>query len=386
VGVIALLMLGVAGVGHMAMANLAAAQARNAADFAALSAGRELARRSAMSGRPIDQGGLRAVAERVARDSGARLEEVAVESAAAGRPVEVVVRVAVAGPLGLPVAARSRARVAAAAESASRWATGGGYRGPLVLRDGAPTCPAVARAFDAMDAAAARAGVDLVVVSGFRSDAEQAELFRRHPDPRWVAPPGRSRHRDATELDIASSGGAWAWLAAHAADFGFVQRYAWEPWHWGYRAGCGSAGLPGWVPARYRRTIGRAARAHGLAPALLAALLRVESGFDPRAVSAAGAQGIAQFLPATAAEVGLKDPFDAPRAIDAAARLMAELRERLGSVELALAAYNAGPGAVSRHGGVPPFRETRAYVARVLRLAGEHGVQRSPSSVRLVLD
>ncbi|MCB0882489.1 MAG: transglycosylase SLT domain-containing protein [Thermoleophilia bacterium] len=181
-------------------------------------------------------------------------------------------------------------------------------------------------------------------------------------------------------------------MAGHASAFGFVQRYSWEPWHFGYVPGCGTARggpevagwgeravgsappatpdarLPGWVPAAYRRAVAASARAGGVPPALLAALLRAESGFDPRAVSPAGARGIAQFMPATAASVGLGDPFDPEPAIAAAGRLLgAHLRE-FGSVPLALAAYNAGPGAVRRHGGVPPFAETRAYVARIVAL------------------
>ena len=87
-------------------------------------------------------------------------------------------------------------------------------------------------------------GLDLVVVSGFRSDAEQAELFARHPDPRWVAPPGHSLHRCATELDLGPSS-AYGWLAANAGRFGFVRRYSWEAWHFGYAAGpppCSQAG------------------------------------------------------------------------------------------------------------------------------------------------
>jgi hypothetical protein len=244
-------------------------------------------------------------------------------------------------------------------------------------------CPAVAAAFDLMDAAARADGVDLQVTSGFRSDAEQAVLFRRHPDPRWVAPPGRSRHRDATELDLNMLGGdgAHAWLRDHAGRFGFVQRYAWEPWHWGYVPGCGAragvgapgarpADLPGWVPAAYRGPVATAAVRHGLPPLLLAALLRSESGFDPRAVSPAGARGIAQFMPATARGIGLRDPFDPAQAIPAAARLLSGHVRAFGSVPLALAAYNAGPGAVRRHGGIPPYPETQAYVARVLALAG----------------
>ncbi|HSI30806.1 MAG TPA: transglycosylase SLT domain-containing protein, partial [Miltoncostaeaceae bacterium] len=282
---------------------------------------------------------------------------------------------------------------AVAGDGPTGWATGGGYSGPLVYRDGKPMCPAVGAAFDLMDAAAGAEGVDLVVVSGFRSDAEQAVLFARHPDPRWVAPPGRSRHRDATELDLNmhnGGGGAYAWLSRNGSRFGFVQRYSWEPWHWGYLPGCGpsnallglgrssggrpSAGeVPDWVPNGFRSLVAAAAVANGVAPALLAALLRSESGFDPRAVSPAGAQGIAQLMPATARGLGVRDPFDPSQAIPAAARLLGGHLRAFGSVPLALAAYNAGPGAVRRYGGVPPYRETQAYVARVMALAGGAG-------------
>ena len=123
-------------------------------------------------------------------------------------------------------------------------ADGGGYSGPLLYRDGEGMRPDVASAFDRMSAAARRAEIDLVVVSGFRSDAEQAELFARHPDPRWVAPPGHSLHRCATELDLGPSS-AYGWLAANARRFGFVQRYSWEAWHYGFAAGpppCSQAG------------------------------------------------------------------------------------------------------------------------------------------------
>jgi soluble lytic murein transglycosylase-like protein len=180
--------------------------------------------------------------------------------------------------------------------------------------------------------------------------------------------------------------GAYAWLARNGTRFGFLQRYSWEPWHWGYLPGCGAGGaaasarpgaspaaLPGWVPARYRAEIAAAASANGIAPVLLAALLRAESGFDQRAVSPAGAQGIAQFMPATARGMGLADPFDPAQAIPAAARLLGGHLRAFGSVPLALAAYNAGAGAVRRYGGVPPYRETQAYVARIMALAGGAG-------------
>ena len=121
----------------------------------------------------------------------------------------------------------------AAGGAAPARASGGGYSGPLVHRDGEGMRPDVAAAFDRMAAAAARAGLTLIVNSGFRSDAEQAALFAAHPDPRWVAPPGTSLHRCATELDLGPES-AYGWLAANASRFGFVQRYSWESWHFGY--------------------------------------------------------------------------------------------------------------------------------------------------------
>src|SRR5215207_1131915 len=110
-------------------------------------------------------------------------------------------------------------------------ASGGGYDGPLAYRQAKPMRPDVALAFDRMAAAArTQAGIFLSISSGFRSDAEQARLFAAHPDPKWVAPPGESLHRYATELDLGPPT-AYGWLAANAPRFGFVQRYSWEPWH-----------------------------------------------------------------------------------------------------------------------------------------------------------
>jgi soluble lytic murein transglycosylase-like protein len=100
-------------------------------------------------------------------------------------------------------------------------------------------------------------------------------------------------------------------------------------------------------------------------PALLAAVAEAESGFDPSAVSPAGAQGLMQFMPATAAEMGV-DPWDPVSAIDGAARYLRTSLDRFGSTELAVASYNAGRGAVARYGGVPPFPETRNYLRTVL--------------------
>ena len=139
---------------------------------------------------------------------------------------------------------RSRAEASAVAEagapasavdaSAPTMASGGGYGGPLAYRQGHGMRPDVAAAFDRMSAAAAAEGLALVVNSAFRSDAEQAALFAAHPDPTWVAPPGHSLHRCATELDLGPEE-AYGWLAGNAGRFGFVQRYSWEAWHYEYR-------------------------------------------------------------------------------------------------------------------------------------------------------
>ena len=121
--------------------------------------------------------------------------------------------------------------------------------------------------------------------------------------------------------------------------------------------------LPGTSP--YDALFEAAGARHGISPAVLAAVAQAESGNDPRAVSHAGAQGLMQLMPATARGLGV-DAFDPAQAVDGAARLLAGHLQKFGSLPLALAAYNAGPGAVSRYGGIPPYRETQGYVARIL--------------------
>ncbi len=123
------------------------------------------------------------------------------------------------------------------------------------------------------------------------------------------------------------------------------------------------------VPAQFVTTIQSAAAANGIPASLLAALVSHESGFNPNAVSSAGAEGIAQFMPATAQGMGV-NPFDSTSAINGAAKLLGAYSSRFGSYANALAAYNAGPTAVARYGGVPPYPETQAYVPTVLALAG----------------
>ena len=117
--------------------------------------------------------------------------------------------------------------------------------------------------------------------------------------------------------------------------------------------------------AAYAPLFAAAGAKHGVSPALLTAVARAESGFNPAARSPAGAQGLMQFMPATARGLGI-DPWKPEQAIDGAARLLKQHLERFGSTELALAAYNAGPGAVSKHGGIPPYRETQNYVRKIM--------------------
>jgi soluble lytic murein transglycosylase-like protein len=116
----------------------------------------------------------------------------------------------------------------------------------------------------------------------------------------------------------------------------------------------------------YDQLIARAARRHGLPPALVKAVVRAESNFQPHAVSNKGAQGLMQLMPGTADDLGVEDPFRAEDNVYGGSRYLRAMYERFGDWKYALAAYNAGPGAVDRFGGVPPYAETREYVERVL--------------------
>ncbi|MCU0306381.1 MAG: lytic transglycosylase domain-containing protein [Thermoleophilia bacterium] len=127
------------------------------------------------------------------------------------------------------------------------------------------------------------------------------------------------------------------------------------------------AAADGAVPAELRPLIQRAAEANGIEPALLAAVARAESDFDPQTTSPAGAQGLMQLMPATARSMGVTDPMDPGQSLMGGARYLRGLLDRFnGDRTLALAGYNAGPNAVARAGGVPPYAETQAYVPRVL--------------------
>ena len=139
----------------------------------------------------------------------------------------------------------------------------------------------------------------------------------------------------------------------------------------------GLQGTPGGIvdPALLEQTpygeiIASMSEAHGVDPLLVRALIQVESNYRPKAKSNKGAMGLMQLMPATAREYQVRNPYDPTANISAGVKHLKSLIDRMGAVELALAAYNAGEGAVKKFNGIPPYRETRNYVSRILAIAG----------------
>jgi soluble lytic murein transglycosylase-like protein len=144
-------------------------------------------------------------------------------------------------------------------------------------------------------------------------------------------------------------------------------------------AGSGDSGDSG----EYESLIEAAAARNGLDPAVLHGLIEQESGFDPSATSGAGASGLTQLMPATASSLGVANPLNPAESIEGGARYLGQLMTQFGgNTEDALAAYNAGPGAVQQYGGIPPYAETQSYVSKVLGNAEAYR-QSHPANVPL---
>ena len=133
----------------------------------------------------------------------------------------------------------------------------------------------------------------------------------------------------------------------------------------GLAAGAAAGAGPAKGPAAFAGLFRAAEQRNNLPAGLLNAIAKNESNYNPSAISPAGARGLMQIMPATARELGV-NPDNPVEAIDGAARLLASNLRQFKSIDLAVAAYNAGAGAVARHGGIPPYSETRTYVQRVL--------------------
>jgi hypothetical protein len=129
---------------------------------------------------------------------------------------------------------------------------------------------------------------------------------------------------------------------------------------------------------QYDKLILRSARNHRVEPALVKAVIAAESNFKPTAVSRVGAQGLMQLMPQTARELGVENPFHPAENVDGGTRYLRDMLDRFGDLKRAVAAYNAGPEAVDRYRGIPPYPETLDYVARVLNYyRGYHAEFRS---------
>lgn len=136
------------------------------------------------------------------------------------------------------------------------------------------------------------------------------------------------------------------------------------------------------APTRYDDLIQQHATAHGVSVDLVRAVIQAESGFNPYALSPKGAMGLMQLMPATARELGVNDPFHPADNIRGGVTYLARLLSRYDqNIELALAAYNAGPGSVEKYGAVPPYRETQAYVKKITSKPGVSAPPPRPQTV-----
>ena len=235
--------------------------------------------------------------------------------------------------------------------------------------------PAAARA----DVATLKSGRS-IEVSGFRLDGDRVELSL--PGGGQIALPASEvleirRQPLAAEPVLAAPEPAAGLTAATDATAAVVAVTAEPPPAPSPAApATGAAAEPELLPngatdrKSLRELASRIAKRHGVAEPLVHAVIEVESSYNPKAVSRAGAMGLMQLMPKTADRFSVADAFDPVQNVDGGVRYLKELLERYsGQVRLALAAYNAGEEAVERHGGIPPYRETINYVRRVQKAA-----------------
>ncbi|NLF83708.1 MAG: lytic transglycosylase domain-containing protein [Candidatus Gastranaerophilales bacterium] len=121
----------------------------------------------------------------------------------------------------------------------------------------------------------------------------------------------------------------------------------------------------------FQHLIQKYAKKNGLDTELVNAVIKQESGYNPKAISPVGAQGLMQLMPGTAAHLGVRDPFNPEENIAGGTKYLSSLINKYNSLELGLAAYNAGPESVDRYGGIPPYRETQNYVKNIMRMQGD---------------
>jgi soluble lytic murein transglycosylase-like protein len=173
------------------------------------------------------------------------------------------------------------------------------------------------------------------------------------PAPQGTSNNFASALQAATTADVASAGTPGVANTAYAPAVSGA----------GATGESGAAGESG----QYESLIDQAASRNGVDPAILHGLIQQESGFDPSATSSAGAAGLTQLMPGTASSLGVANPMNPAESIEGGARYLGQMMTQFGgNAEDALAAYNAGPGAVEQYGGVPPYSETQSYVSKVL--------------------
>jgi soluble lytic murein transglycosylase-like protein len=169
---------------------------------------------------------------------------------------------------------------------------------------------------------------------------------------------------------VATAGGPQAAPAAGTSFASALQAAVQSPATGATEEAAGSASEAGAGGGAYDALVQQAAARYGLDPAVLHGLIQQESGFDPNASSGAGAMGLTQLMPGTASSLGVANPMNPAESIEGGARYLAQMMHQFGgNTSDALAAYNAGPGAVSQYGGIPPYAETESYVTKVLGYA-----------------